>query len=93
MTNLFKLPESDGCLVRNNNYVYDYLSNHRDTYELINFEWTKISTTTYSSLPSGAVCLDSGSYLLPADFAGFAFLVCGACAIFMLSLIWSIFRR
>lgn len=94
MTDFFKLPISNGCLYRNGNLVYDYRSGSvRDTYELINFKWQKIATQNYNTIPAGAVCLTSESYLLPSDVAGYALIGAFAVALCFLGVVWSIFRR
>lgn len=77
MDKYFKLPTGYTCLQRNGDQVYAYTQNNtvRDTYELDNFEYLKIASSTNNYGYSVGTCLPSTvSHLIPASISGYVFL-------------------
>lgn len=54
----FKIPEGYSCVTRTNDTTLQaYSGSRRDTFTLNGFTWQKTSTTSNTSITSGAVCV------------------------------------
>lgn len=96
MDKYFKLPTGYVCLQRNGDSIYAYNSGYtvRDTYELDNFEYVKVSTSTNNYGYNPNVCLPSTmTHLIPSSFAPFAFLSASIFICVLISGLFYVFRR
>lgn len=78
ITDWYKVPTGYNCLdVSNNNFIYAYTGNRRDTYRLNGMIWTKTGQSTSSSsynCSSMQVFSFTGSHFVPYDQMGFIIL-------------------
>ena len=96
MYNYFKLPTGYSCLQRNGDSIYAYSSNYqvRDTFELDNFVYIKVATSSNSYGYSVNSCLPSDLvYLIPSSFAPFVFLSCSILVSLIISGLFYVFKR
>ena len=96
MDKYFKLPENYACLQRNGDGVYAYSSDYRtrDTYELDNFEYIKVATSTSQYGYTPGTCFPSSmTHLIPSSVSGFVFLAIVISVLTLVAGLFSIFRR
>lgn len=96
MDKYFKLPTGYACLQRNGDGVYAFSQDFRtrDTYELDNFEYVKVSTSTSNVGYNTNTCLPSSmTHLIPTSISGFVFLSIVISIIALSAALFSIFRR
>lgn len=96
MDKYFKLPTGYACLQRNGDGVYAYSQDYRtrDTFELDNFEYLKVSSSTSNVGYNVNTCLpNSLTHLIPSSISGFVFLSIVISIIALSAGLFSIFRR
>lgn len=96
MDKYFKLPTGYACLQRNGDGVYAYNSSYqvRDSYELDNFEYIKINTSTSNIGYNVNTCLPSTmTHLIPSSFAPSVFIAVSIFVALLISGIFYVFRR
>lgn len=92
----FKLPENYACLSRTDSQIYAFSSDYRvrDTYELNNFRWLKVGTSTNSYGFTPSVCLpDTESYLIPSELSGFVIVGATIIAAMFVAGLFKVFSR
>lgn len=96
MDSYFKLPTGYSCLTRSGELIYAYTSDYRtrDTYELDNFKYTKISSS-YSNVGYNVnTCLPSSmTHLIPQSISGDIFLSVVLCCCLLTFGLFKVFKR
>lgn len=96
MDDYFKLPSGYACISRNGDQIYAYSSNYlvRDTYELDNFKYYKVSTSQSNYAYNPNICLPSSlTHLIPSSLSGFVFLSVSIFICVLISGLFYVFRR
>lgn len=92
----FKLPENYACLQKNTSSIYAFSQDlkTRDTFELDNFRWMKVSSSYNQYGYSAGVCLDSSlKYLIPDSMSGQVFLGAIITAVALATVLFKVFSR
>lgn len=87
----FKLPTGYDCFSRNGSDVYAYRNNYRDRalFQLINYKWEMVQTSTNNNGYVVNTCLSTTDYLIPQDMLGSLFV---AAAIAAATLVFGLFK-
>lgn len=92
----FKLPENYACLQKNSSQIYAYSQDYRtrDTFELNNFLWQKVGTSSNNYGYTVNTCLPSdSSYLIPDSISGEVFLAGVIIAVALATVLFKVFSR
>lgn len=96
MDEYFKLPTGYACIQRNGDQFYAYNSTYttRDTYELDNFKYLKVATSTNNYGYTANTCLPSSvTHVIPFSMAGEVFLSVSIFICVLIAGLFHVFRR
>lgn len=96
MDDYFKLPIGYACLQRNGDSIYAYSSNYqvRDSYELDNFKYIKVATSTNNYGYTANTCLPSTmTHLIPFSLSGSLFIAVSIFVSVLVIGVFNVFKR
>ena len=84
---------STGCNVLNSaTTLYNYSNNSRRTYIQVGGKWIYTSQSSYSTLPSGAQCIDVDSLNSRSEFYPIFIFIAFVLAVFVWVVVWKLIK-
>lgn len=92
----FKLPDNYACIQKNSSQIYAYSQDYRtrDTFELDNFLWLKVASSSNNYAYTPGTCLPSDvDYLIPDSLAGSFVIAAALAAAILVAGLFKVFSR